>query len=143
MNNKLGFSMVEVLLSLGILVAIMLPIFFTFFSGTASLQITETEFKAHTAALEIMEQINSLPFHLIPTGTFSSEQIADGQDFGQVNIVISTGDQIGLSRSVEISPVIENDIAVLKKITVNIEYDGTQGLKRTFALKSLVANERL
>ena len=64
-NKKRGLSLVEITLSMAILIIVMLPTFMTFSSGSRGIQMTDAEFRAHSAAIELMEQTMSLPFDML------------------------------------------------------------------------------
>lgn len=138
-------SLVEIILSMGILSMIMLPVFMTFSSGNANIQITESEFRAHTAALELMEQIVSLPFNLIRAGSYDASQITDGGAFANSPVLFRRTDNPELKPSLKIEEVKRGDKIVFKKITVKIAYPSARASDkvREFILKTLVANENI
>lgn len=147
MNNKYraGLSLIEIVLSMGILSLIMLPVFMTFSSGNVNMQVTESEFRAHTAALELMEQIVSLPFNLIKTGEYDSAQIADGRSFAKSPVVFRLSENPELRPSLKIEEIKRENKIVFKKITVKIAYPSARISDKTreFTLKTLVANENI
>lgn len=142
---RAGLSLVEIILSMGILAMIMLPVFMTFSSGNTNIQITESEFRAHTAALELMEQIVSLPFNLIKTGSYDSAQIIDGGAFANSQVLFRLTENPDLKPSLKIEEIKRADKIVFKKITVKIAYSSarTADKLREFVLKTLVANENI
>jgi hypothetical protein len=147
MNNirKNGLSLVEIILSMGILAMIMLPVFMTFSSGNANIQITESEFRAHTAALELMEQIISLPFNLIKAGSYDAAKIVDGGAFADSPILFRLSENPDLKPFLQVEEVKRGEKIVFKKITVKIAYPSARasGRMRDFTLKTLVANENI
>lgn len=141
--NKSGISLVEIVISMFVLAAVMLPVFYTLSSGRRSMMVTEAEFRAHSAALEIAGQITSLPFHIIPEGSFSSEEIYDSAPFGEVKFRVSENNDITFR--VEIEKLTENGVDRFKKISVtavflpSVQHENL----REFTINALVANERL
>ncbi len=144
-NRRLGISLVEIVLSMGILSMIMLPVFMTFSSGNVNIQVTEGEFRAHTAALELMEQIISLPFNLIRPGNYDSSLIADGRAFAGGPAVFRLTASSELKPSLAIEEIRRDNRVVFKKITVKIAFPSARASDRMreFTLKTLVANENL
>lgn len=141
--NKQGISLVEILISMGILSMILVPVFFTFSSGSRNVMISENEFRAHTAALEIMEQLISLPFKLIPVGNIDTDQIT-GQDPDKAPpIPFNISDNPDFKPEVKISEIKKNNRVRFKKIVVAMTFPAakTEKRERRFELKTLVANE--
>ena len=52
--GKRALSLVEITISMAILIVVMLPSFLAFSSGSQGIQMTESEFRAHNAALELI-----------------------------------------------------------------------------------------
>jgi prepilin-type N-terminal cleavage/methylation domain-containing protein len=144
-KRKSGLSLIEIMLSLAIFAIILLPVFMTFSSGNKNIMITETEFRAHTAALEIMEQIISLPFELIPVGKFSSRQIKSDDPENPSPIPFNVTANSSFQPELEITPVKKNDKVRFKKISVIMKFPAakTDKRERKIELKTLVANEEI
>ncbi len=144
-RQRLGISLVEIVMSMGILSLIMLPVFMTFSSGNVNIQVTEGEFRAHTAALELMEQIISLPFDLIRPGNYDSTLVADGRAFAGGPTVFRLTGGPDLRPSLSIEEIRRANRVVFKKITVRIAYPSARAADkmREFTLKTLVANENI
>lgn len=137
--------MLEITFSIGILAMIMLPVFMTFSSGNRNMQITEAEFRAHTAALELMEQIVSLPFKHIPPGAITAEKILNGQPFGPGPINFKTTSVNEFFPEILIEEMKRENKVPFKKITVKIRFPSTKKSERLreFVLKTIVANENI
>lgn len=144
-SKQSGLSMIEITLSLGILAMIMLPVFMTFSSGNRNMQITESEFRAHTAALELMEQIVSLPFKLIPPGAFAPEKVANGLPFGAGPITFRITTSENIFPEIRIEEMKRESKILFKKVTVKIRFPSTKNSERMreFVLKTIVANENI
>lgn len=144
MNNKrCGLSIIEITISMGILALIMLPVFMTFSTGNRNMQLTESEFRAHTAAIEIMEQLVSLPFKLLQPGKYSSEQVKNGQQFGNTPVVFKISELEDYHPSISIEEVKKAGKTIFKKISITIKYPAARKSERMreFTLKTMVANE--
>ncbi|MBF0498544.1 MAG: type II secretion system protein [Candidatus Riflebacteria bacterium] len=143
MNKCAGFSLVEILVAVGILAASMLPIALSFSSGNRGIQMTSDEFSAHSAAMELMEQMMSAPFRLLPVGTFKDANIVDGVPLGggsPLRLHISAIPD--LSRELVISEVKKGAMVRFKKVEVTVSWASKEpGPRRSFSLKSLLANE--
>lgn len=142
-EGRSGLSLIEIVLSMGILSLIMLPVFMTFSSGNVNIQVTESEFRAHTAALELMEQIVSLPFNLIKPGSYDSSQVVDGAQIAKSPVIFKIAPADELKPSLKIEEIKRDNKVVFKKITVKIGFPSARAADkpREFTLKTLVANE--
>lgn len=140
-NN--GISLLEIMVSMGILGMILLPVLMTFSTGNKNMMITETEFRAHTAALEIMEQTVSLPFKLIPVGKFDSEQIKGKDGEESLAVPFNISDIPDFKPALEISEIKKNNVVRFKKISLTMSFPAakTDKRERKIELKTLVANE--
>lgn len=146
MNKKCsGVSLVEIMMATGIFALIMLPVFLAFTSGNRNLKVTRSEFKAHTAALEIMEQVISLPYDKIPTGHFGPGKIKNGKPMGNSGITFSITDRPNYNADLLIETMKKNGKEKFKKISVTIEFPETSASKRNrkVTIKTLVANENV
>ncbi|MEW6709489.1 MAG: prepilin-type N-terminal cleavage/methylation domain-containing protein [Candidatus Riflebacteria bacterium] len=143
MNERSGISLVEIMVSMGILSLILIPVFFTFSSGNRNMMISENEFRAHTAALEIIEQLISLPFKHIPVGIFNSDAITGKTDDDLGIVPFNVSENPDFKPEVKISEIKKNGRLRFKKIEVKIIYPAakTDKRERKFVLKTLVANE--
>lgn len=140
-----GISLVEIVLSMGILVVIMLPVFMTFSSGNRNMQVTESEFRAHTAALELLEQTISLPFNLIKTGSYDSSQVINGQPFSKSPVQFMLSENSDLKPELRVEEIKRGDKVVFKKVTVKVVFPAAKNSEkmREFTLKTIVANENI
>jgi len=147
MNNstRRGLSMLEIVFSAGILAMIMLPVFMTFSTGNRNIQLTDAEFRAHTAAIELMEQIISLPFGQIKSGEYESDVIVDGGQFADGPVLFKFSPAEDLWRSMKVEDIRRDGKTLFKKVTVTIKYVAAPGSDRIreFFMKTLVANENL
>ncbi len=143
--NSRGLSLIEIIMSMGILSLIMLPVFMTFSSGNVNIQVTESDFRAHTAALELMEQMISLPFGLIRPGSYDASQIADGKPFANSPVLFRITENDEFKPSLKIDEIKRDNKIVFKKITVKIAFPSARAndKMREFTLKTLVANENI
>lgn len=137
--------MLEIVFSVGILALIMLPVFMTFSSGNRNIMLTEGEFRAHTAALELMEQIVSLPFKQIITGEYADTEITDGGPFAAGPVLFKLTPAKDLWRELKIEDIKRDNKVVFKKVTVTIKFTAAKNSDRIreFFMKTLVANENL
>lgn len=138
-----GISLVEILISMSILSLILIPVFFTFSSGNRNVMISENEFRAHTTALEIIEQLISLPFKHIPVGTFFTTDIYNDDPKRQLVIPFNVSVNPDFKPEVIITNVVKNNRVKFKKIVVNMVFptSKTEKRERKLSLKTLVANE--
>lgn len=143
-TNK-GLSLVEITMSMGILILIMLPSFLAFSSGNQGIQMTDAEFRAHSAALELMEQTMSLPFDMLKTGYYEPDDIVDGANFADTPAVyhLSFGPEYKPTMSIE--DIKKDNKVVFKKITVSIKYPIARGAsqERDFSIKVIVNNDSI
>ena len=137
--------MIEITFSIGILALIMLPVFMTFSTGNRNMQMTEAEFRAHTAALELMEQIISLPFKQIKTGEYDDTQITDDGPFAAGPVLFKITPVEDLWRELKIDDIKRDNKVIFKKVTVTIKFAAAPNSDRIreFFMKTLVANENL
>jgi len=140
-----GLSMIEIVFSIGILSLIMLPVFMTFSSGNRNIQLTDAEFRAHTAAIELMEQTVSLPFEQIQSGEYTSDMIIDDGKFADGPVLFKLSPAEDLWRSMKIEDIKRDNKILFKKVTVTIRFVAAPGSERIreFFMKTLVANEKL
>ncbi|EKD81460.1 MAG: hypothetical protein ACD_39C01797G0002 [uncultured bacterium] len=144
-HQRQGLSMLEIVFSVGILALIMLPVFMTFSTGNRNMMLTESEFRAHTAALELMEQIVSLPFKQIRTGEYADDAIIDGGPFAQGPVLFKLTPAEDLRRELKIEDIKRDNKIIFKKVTVTIKFAAAKNSDRIreFFMKTLVANENL
>ncbi|PKL50297.1 MAG: hypothetical protein CVV42_03315 [Candidatus Riflebacteria bacterium HGW-Riflebacteria-2] len=137
--------MIEIVFSIGILALIMLPVFMTFSSGNRNIQLTDSEFRAHTAAIELMEQIVSLPFGQIKSGEYDSDTIIDGGQFADGPVLFKLSPVEDLRHTLKIEDIKRDGKTLFKKVTVTIKFAAAPGSDRIreFFMKTLVANENL
>lgn len=142
MAKKLGFTLIEVVVAAAVFAAVSIPIFFVFGSSQRNLQMTEAEFRAHNAALEVMEQTLSNPFKLIKAGVYGSDVVKNGEKFGLG--VFEFRRSSDLPCEIVIDDISQNGRILFKKITVSVEYMPTNGGTQTrkTVLKTMVANEQ-
>ena len=142
MAKKLGFTLIEVVVAAAVFAAVSIPIFFVFGSSQRNLQMTEAEFRAHNAALEVMEQTLSNPFKLIKAGVYGSDVVKNGEKFGLG--VFEFRRSSDLPCEIVIDDISQNGKILFKKITVSVEYMPTNGGTQTrkTVLKTMVANEQ-
>lgn len=149
MNNilekKRGVSLVELMIASVILALIMLPVFLAFSSGNRNLKITSAEFMAHTAALELMEQIVSLPYDKIPLGVFNNDKIQKGKYMGNSGVTFNITSRKNCKSKIILDAIEKNGKEKFKKVSIFIEFPETASSKknRTINLKTLVANEKI
>lgn len=144
-KKRKGLSLIEITMSMGILILIMLPSFMAFSSGNQGIQMTETEFRAHSSALELMEQIISLPFEMIKPGFYESSEITDGANFADTPALYHISFTPEYKPSLQIEDIIKNNKVAFKKITVSIKYPLTKGSaqERDFTIKVIINNDRI
>ncbi len=141
---KRGVSLIELILALGILAMIMLPVFLTFSTGNRNVQVTEAEFRAHSSAMEIMEQILSLPFKQIPVGKIDSDKIKTGNPLKEGSgITFLVSDSPEQVPEIDISTIEKDGLVRFKKVSVKISFPESKASKklRTVKIQTLVANE--
>ena len=144
MKNK-GLSLVEITISMAIMILVMLPSFLTFSSGNQNIQMTESEFRAHSAALELMEQTISLPFDMLKAGFYSEEEIKNGAKFADTEALyhLSFDDDYKLSMNIE--DIIKNNRIYFKKVSVTVKYPLTKNSNqmKSFSVKVIVNNDNI
>lgn len=72
-----GLTFIEIAITLLLLSTLLSNVLFTYSYSNMSLQINIEDYIAQNSALELLEQICSLPYQHIPVGTFSNDQIKD------------------------------------------------------------------
>ena len=139
-----GLSLVEIVIAVGLLAALLTPVLFTFGAGTRGIQMTQEEFVAHNAALELLEQLSATPFALLPIGAFADAQLKDGLPLGPSSpLKFHITAQPGLQRTLEVKEIKSGAVVRFKKIEVRIALLDRAGKPsgRVVILKTLVANE--
>lgn len=144
-TNKYGVSLIELMIASVILALIMLPVFLAFSSGNRNLKVTSAEFMAHTAALELMEQIVSLPYDKIPLGIFENDKIQKGKYMGNSGITFNVTSRKNCKSKIILESIDKNGKTKFKKVSILIEFPETafSTKNRTINLKTLVANEKI
>ena len=143
MHLKRGLSLVEITISMAILILVMLPSFLAFSSGNQGLQMTESEFRAHSAALELMEQTLSLPFSMLPAGFYTNNQIADKKNFADTPAIFHLSFSSDNKPTMQIEDIKKNGKLLFKKIKVSIKYPVAKGSdkEREFSIQVIVNND--
>ncbi len=142
---RTGLSLVEIMVAVGILSAIMSPIIFTFGAGSRGIQMTNEELIGHTAAIELVEQLQALPFELVPVGDYSDSKIKDGMAMGNGSpMKFRVSDVPEIQRRLSISELRKDGKLKFKKIVVTISIFGRdkKSVSRDVVLKTLMANEQ-
>lgn len=144
-NKKRGLSLVEITLSMAILIIVMLPTFMTFSSGSRGIQMTDAEFRAHSAAIELMEQTMSLPFYMLKAGTYDESEIIDGANFADTAAVYHLSFGSEYKPKLVIEDIKKNNVVAFKKITVTIRCPMMKGAEkeREFTVKVMVNNDNI
>ena len=141
--GKKGFTLIEVLIGASVFAIFSVPIFYIFSSSMQQIQVGESEFRAHNAAIEIVEQIISLPFKYIVSGKYDKEKTKDGDKLGNAEIIFkrtSSNDA-----EIEIEDIEKNGVVLFKKITVKVYYLSSSKNKqqKNVTIKTMVANEKI
>ena len=142
MKNK-GLSLVEITISMAILILIMLPSFLAFSTSNQGIQMTDAEFRAHNAAIELVEQTISLPFNMIKPGVYDENDIIDGNQFADTPAVF----HLSFPKEYQPKMIVENiekdRKIVFKKVTVTINFPIAKGSnqRKDFTLKVIVNND--
>ncbi|MDD3002191.1 MAG: hypothetical protein PHF29_10590 [Candidatus Riflebacteria bacterium] len=141
MNNKNGISLIEIIVATGLLAAVLAPVFLIFSSGNRNMEMTEAEFRAHNCAIEIMEQIISIPYKHIKSGSYTSSEVKNGLSFANSPILYKISENY--DSELKIEDIKDSGKSIFKKIIVKISYQPTKNsaIKRSFTLKTMVANE--
>ena len=143
--RKKALSLVEITISMAILIVVMLPSFLAFSSGSQGIQMTESEFRAHSAALELMEQTISLPFYMVKAGFYGEDEIKNGAKFAdtEAKYHLSFGSEYKLNMLVE--DIVKNKRVVFKRVTVNVNYPITKNSeqKKDFSIKVIINNDNI
>ena len=144
-GNRKALSLVEITISMSLLILVMLPSFWAFSSGNQGIQMTDSEFRAHSAAIEIMEQTISLPFYMLKAGVYNKDSIVDGKKFGKTEAVFHLSFSNDFQPQMIIEDIVRNKMVVFKKITVTINYPVTRGseMRRDFSIKVIVNNDNI
>ena len=145
MKRIKGLSLVEITISMAILILIMLPSFLAFSSGNQGIQMTESEFRAHNAAIEIVEQIISLPFNMVKTGFYDENTLFDGAKFADTPAIFHLSFNSDYRPKLLIEDIVKNNKVVFKKITVTINYPVTKlsNQRKDFNVKVIINNDTL
>lgn len=141
-----GLSLLEILIAVALLAMIMAPVLFTFGAGTRGIQMTQEEFLAHNAALELLEQLSATPFDLLPVGSFTDAQVRDSLAMGPKSLLkFHISSVPNLQRSLEIKEIRQGTMVRFKKIEVGVAILDRNGKPtgRIVNLKSLLANEKI
>ena len=143
--NKKGLSLVEITISMAILILVMLPAFLVFSSGNQGIQMTETEFRAQSAALELMEQTISLPFNMIKAGVYGEDEIKNGGDFSDTGVKYHLSFDSDYKLKMTVEDIVRNNRVFYKKVIVNVNYPITKGSdqKRDFSVKVIINNDTI
>lgn len=143
MKKRLGLSLIEITISVALLILVMLPSFMVFSSGNQGIQMTESEFRAHTAALELMEQLISLPFNMLKSGYYEEEAIVEGSDFADTKAKFHLSFGSEYKPSIFIEEIKKSNKVAFKKVTVNIKFPITKGSdkERELSVKVIVNND--
>lgn len=136
-----GLSLLEIVLAMGVLAAIIIPVFAVFSASSSNLEMTESDFRAHNAAIELIEQVIGLPFKYIKEGNYLSEEIKTGRSLANSEILYELSNEYEAELMVE--DIRRNNKIVFKKVGVKISYSShkAQTNKKTFEISTLVANE--
>ncbi len=142
MKNK-GLSLVEITISMAIMILVMLPSFLTISSGNQNIQMTESEFRAHSAALELMEQTISLPFDMLKAGFYSDEEIKNGANFADTEALYHLSFDTDYKLSMNIEDIVKNNRVYFKKVTVTVKYPFIKNSRqiKNFSIKVIVNND--
>lgn len=143
--KRKALSLVEITLSMAILIIVMLPSFLAFSSGNRGIQMTDAEFRAHSAAIELMEQTISLPFDMIKAGLYEKESIVDGGKFGDTQAVFHLSFSSEYQPQILVEDIVRDSKVIFKKITVTINYPMTKGsgTRRDFSVKVIINNDTI
>ena len=143
--RKKALSLVEITISMAILIMVMLPSFLAFSSGSQGIQMTESEFRAHSAALELMEQTISLPFNMIKPGFYEEDAIKDGANFADTDAKYHLSFSSDYKLSMTVEDIVKNNKVFFKKITVNVKYPMTKNSdqKKDFNIKVIINNDNI
>lgn len=140
-KRRLGLSLLEIVIAMGIMAAIIIPVFTIFSASSSSMDVTDSDFKAHNCAIEVMEQVISLPFKYLKEGIYSESKVKDKLNFGNSRIpfIISSD----LATKVTIEDVKEDNRIAFKKVDVEVTYLASKSAtnNKTFKISTLVANE--
>ena len=144
MKNK-GLSLVEITISMAILILVMLPSFLTFSFGNQNIQMTESEFRAHSAALELMEQIISLPFDMLKAGFYSEDEIKNGAKFADTEVLYHLSFDEDYKLSMNIEDIEKNNRIYFKKVSVTVKYPLTKNSNqmKNFNIKVIINNDNI
>ncbi|MBF0405939.1 MAG: prepilin-type N-terminal cleavage/methylation domain-containing protein [Candidatus Riflebacteria bacterium] len=138
-----AISLIEILVAVAILGFAMLPIAFSFSSGTRGIQMGFDEFLAHSAALELLEQTASIPFSVLPTGNFNNAAIQDGASIGGTPLLFKISVSKGIERELKIEEIKKNGVIRAKKISVKVTWETSDKKKKQISLKIITANENV
>ena len=143
--RKKALSLVEITISMAILILVMLPSFLAFSSGSQGIQMTESEFRAHSAALELMEQTISLPFNMIKPGFYEENAIKNGANFADTEAKYHLSFSSDYKLSMTVEDIVKSNKVFFKKITVNVKYPMTKNSdqKKDFSIKVIINNDNI
>lgn len=139
-----GLTLTEIVIASSIMMVIMIPVAMSFSSGVKGIQMTHEEIVGHAAAMELIEQLSSAPFDLLPAGKYENNHIRDGALIRQPSpLVFHISTVEGIERECSIEELVKDGKTRFKKITVTVKVHSNKDEFRTVTLKSLLANEKI
>jgi len=142
--KRKAITLVEILVAVGLMSAVMIPVMISFGAGNRGLSMSSEELTAHTAAIELLEQIMASPFDLVPTAIFRDDQIRDGQAMSPTTPLRFHISRVpDIERQVSVTDIVKNSRVRLKKVvvTVTLKSRDSGAQPRRFTIKSLLARE--
>ena len=97
------------------------------------MEMTEAEFRAHNCAIEIMEQIISLPYKHIKSNTYTSSEVKNGLNFANSAILYKISENYESrtqGRRYE-----RKGKSIFKKVSVKVSYQATKNSASSAALQ--------
>lgn len=136
-----GLSLLEIVIAMGVLAAIIIPVFAIFSASSSNLDMTETDFRAHNAAIELMEQVIGLPFKYLKAGSYTANEIKNGLSIADSEILYEISGEHEAELFIE--DIRDEKRIAFKKVGVRINYFShrAQTHKKSFEINTLVANE--
>ncbi|MBF0545586.1 MAG: hypothetical protein HQM08_14180 [Candidatus Riflebacteria bacterium] len=140
-QSRLGFSYFELMAGLFILLVIMLPVLFFAQQIKQGVEVNREELAAHCAAFELLEQLRSIPFSDLASGTYTGSAVSDGVAIASSPWVFKISDSGIYKRKVKIEDQIRGNLLVFKKIDIEIAWEIEGNASRAITLSSLATNE--
>lgn len=119
-RGRQGFTILEMLAALFILVLFLAPVLFFLQTSTRGIAINREDVLLHCASCELIEQLLSIPYEELPTGVFDDPHLTNQQLIGSSSWPFRISGPVRISRRLDISEVTAENRPRFKKIKVSL-----------------------